>query len=263
TLMSASVRVSGPAPDPRAGRKKVVLVSGMRIFPAQTGGQLRSSGIARSLARMGYDVLVYSLAGRREDYRMGREPYRVQTIESRLTEETHLGPVFGLMQTVLRRLGQPRFWHYSVLSRGWVPRRLEEALDSADLVLSDFAFCPPVPGPWASKPWYLISHRLEHRLLAQGSASERRFAQSMRQVESEAPRRYRDIFACAEEDQEFFRAHDPRGRLGVPIIRCGVDSSAYIAPPGARDRVRSELGLSDQDWLLVFSGSRFGPNMDA
>jgi hypothetical protein len=30
-----------------------------------------------------------------------------------------------------------------------------------------------------------------------------------------------------------------------------------------RDRVRSELGFNDQDWVLVFSGSGFAPNVEA
>jgi glycosyltransferase involved in cell wall biosynthesis len=255
----------GPdGPERSVTSKKIVVLSGFRIFPVSTGGQVRTSSIARVLARMGYEVLLYSLAGRRTDYSFPRgRSYRIDPIEPRLTEETHLGVGYGLMQMVVRHLDQPRYWQFHLLKRGIVPGRLKSALRAADAILSDFSFCPPVPGPWSSKPWYLISHQLEYRLLEQASASQSRFAARMCEVERAAPRRYTDIFACAEEDRDFFRAHDPTGRLAVPIISCGVDPAAYVAPPGSRERIRGELGLGDDDKLLIFSGSGFRPNMEA
>jgi hypothetical protein len=42
-----------------------------------------------------------------------------------------------------------------------------------------------------------------------------------------------------------------------------VDSRAYVAEAGVRERVRSQLGLTEDDWLLVFSGSRYAPNLEA
>jgi hypothetical protein len=42
-----------------------------------------------------------------------------------------------------------------------------------------------------------------------------------------------------------------------------VDPTVYAVPPQTRARVRAELGLSDEDRLLLFSGSRFEPNLDA
>jgi glycosyltransferase involved in cell wall biosynthesis len=85
----------------------------------------------------------------------------------------------------------------------------------------------------------------------------------MRAIESAAPGRYQEILACAEEDHDFFRKHDPARRLRLPIVRNGVDPEAYRAPPGARERVRAELGLEEPDTLLVFSGSGFAPNVEA
>ena len=85
----------------------------------------------------------------------------------------------------------------------------------------------------------------------------------MRQVEVNAPRLFRDIFVCAEEDRDFFRHHDPAGRLKLPLIPCGVDPSAYRVAPGTRERVRAELSLSDADRVVVFAASRFGPNVEA
>jgi hypothetical protein len=246
--------------------KKIVLVSGNRLAPAATGGQVRSVGIASALARIGHSVHIFSTAGRREDYRSTNLRHgRVleSVIEPRLMETTYLGPIFAIAQTLGRRLEFPRVWQYHMLARGLIPRRLKQALHEADIVLSDLPYCPPIPGPWRGKPWYLISHNLEHRLLEQGSVREQRFADWMRGVEAAAPQTYTDIIACAEDDRAFFKAHDAQSRLMLPIVRCGVDPRLYSFSSEMRAQMRTKLELTDADWLLIFSASNFGPNFEA
>jgi glycosyltransferase involved in cell wall biosynthesis len=246
--------------------KNIVLVSGNRIAPAATGGQVRSIGIARALARIGHSVHIFSTAGRREDYQ-GPNLRRGMTMESdiepRLKESTHLGLTFGMTQALARRLHYPRVWQHHMLARGVVPKRLKQALQEADIVLSDLPYCPPIPGPWRQKPWYLISHNLEHKLLEQGGARQRRFANWMRGIEGAAPQTYTDILTCAEEDRTFFQAHDLRSSLLLPIVRCGVDPRLYSFSPGVRTQMRAKLGLHDEDRVLLFSGSGFPPNVEA
>src|SRR5216684_1007321 len=101
--------------------KNIVLVSGNRIAPAATGGQVRSISIARALARIGHSVHIFSTAGRREDYRGAnlRRGMPLQTaIEPRLKESTHLGITFALTQSLARRLDYPRVWQHQMLARG-------------------------------------------------------------------------------------------------------------------------------------------------
>jgi glycosyltransferase involved in cell wall biosynthesis len=244
----------------------IVLISGFRIFPTFTGGHIRTSSIARALARLGHRVLVYSLAGRNSDYRISdlrKSSYRVDQIEPNLQEETNLGLLFGLSQAVGRRLNLPRVWQYYLLRSGMVPRRLKLALKSADLIICDMPWCPPIAGAFPKTSWFLLSHNLEHRLLEQGPGCHKRFSGWMRTIESQAPSRYEEILACAEEDHDFFRRFDPGGRLRLPIVRNGVDPEAYRAPATAREGVRAELGLEERDTLLAFSGSNFAPNVEA
>jgi glycosyltransferase involved in cell wall biosynthesis len=246
--------------------KKIVLVSGNRIAPAATGGQVRTISIARALARSGHSVHIFSTAGRREDYRAANRRHGTMleiTIEPRLQESTYLGLTFALLQTLGRRLDYPRVWQHRMLAGGIVPQQLKQALREAEIVMSDLPYCPPIPGPWRDKPWYLVSHNLEHKLLEQGSARQRRFANWMRGVEGAVPQTYTDVLSCAEEDQAFFRAHDTRARLKVPIVRCGVDPRLYAFSPEMRPQMRATLGLTDADRVLVFSGSGFAPNVEA
>lgn len=246
--------------------KNILLISGFRIFPGSTGGHLRTGNIVRALARMGHQVCVYSLAGRNGDYgkqSIFGDSFRVDAIEPDLIEETNLGLGFGVLQTIGRRLGLPRVWQYTLLRMGWVPGRLRQRIREADVVLSDLPWCPPVGNGHRRKPWYLLSHNLEFRLLEQGPRLERWAAGWMRAVERAAPSRYRDILACAEEDQQFFRSHDAGRTKLIPVVRNGVDPAVYAAAPGVRERIRAELGLSEADHLLVFSGSNFAPNLEA
>jgi hypothetical protein len=246
--------------------KNIVLVSGNRIAPAATGGQVRSIGIARALARIGHSVRIFSTAGRKEDYQPGnlrRGMTMDKVIEPGLTESTHLGLTFGMMQAFARRLDYPRVWQHQMLTNGMVPKQLKQALREADIIFSDLPYCPPIPGPWREKPWFLISHNLEHKLLEQSSPRQQRFASWMRGIEGAAPQTYTDILACAEEDRSFFRTHDSRSELVLPIVRCGVDPQLYMLPPGMRARMRAKLGLNDEDCVLIFSASGFGPNVEA
>jgi glycosyltransferase involved in cell wall biosynthesis len=235
-----------------------------------TGGHVRTGGIARALSQLGHDVLIYSLAGRQADYRARgadgrRASENIEKIAAGLTEETNLGLGFGLVQAVGRRLDLPRYVQYRLLRLGWIPERLRLALRHADIVMSDMPWCPRIPGPWSNKPWLLISHNLEHELLEQGPPRHRRFARWMRRVEQAAPGTYTDILTCADGDRNFFRTRDMGSgepRL-LPLVRCGVDPGAYAVPPGTRERVRAELQVSDAERLVIFSGSGFGPNVEA
>src|SRR6188768_2752585 len=166
---------------------KVLLISGFRIFPTSTGGHIRTASITRALARMGYDVRIYSLAGRQGDYALKHalpNSYRLDHIEPNLIEETHLGLGFGVLQTIGRRRDRPRTWQAGLLQRGWVPLRLKQALEEADIILSDMPWCPRIPGPWSKKPWFLVSHNLEYRLLEQGTPAYRAVAPWMRALEA-------------------------------------------------------------------------------
>ena len=96
-----------PMHSGKNGGKAILLLSGFRIFPANTGGHVRTSSVARALARLGHRVQIFSLAGRQQDYRISKLwhlPDEVQEIEPNLTEHVHLGLGFGLLQALGRRL---------------------------------------------------------------------------------------------------------------------------------------------------------------
>jgi glycosyltransferase involved in cell wall biosynthesis len=242
--------------------RNVLILSGLRLFPNLSGGHLRSGNFAKALARLGYNVCVYSLAGRKEDYRKGLDLLQ-QKIEPGLVEEVNLSLPLGLAQTMARRLGLPRLWQYPILASGLIPKHLRERLHWADCVICDLPYVPPVPGPWRRKPWVLLSHNLEYRLLEQGSFRDRHFfAPLVQQWEQTASKRYDGILACAVEDQVFFQAHN-RQVKPIALVPNGIDSALYAPDARMRQSMRDELGYKPDDRVILFSGSRYAPNMEA
>ena len=244
--------------------RRIAIVSSFRIFPAETGGHLRTAAIARSLARLGHEVRIFALAGRRDDYRRrGGRISRVDTIEPNLTEEVHLGLGLGVAQATTRILRTARAWVPLVLASGRVPRRLRDTLDWADVCISDQPYCVPVRGFDANKPWLLLSHNLEHRLLERGPWQERMFASWLRRIEAAVPSRYQAVLTCADDDRQFFAEHDRDSRCRLVPVGCAVDPGAYQVGGEVRARLRTELGIADDETVFLFSGSRFQPNVDA
>ncbi len=242
--------------------KKIVLLSGLKIFPNISGGHLRSGGVAKSLARLGHEVKVYSIAGRRGDYGLG-ERFSEQQIEARLHEEIHLGWLVGLLQASARRLGLPRVWQYYLIRSGLVSTRMRKTLSEADLVICDLPYTPPVWSLEKSQSWWMLSHNLEHRLLEQGNALERALAPWMLKVARRAPQSYQQILACAPEDYQFFLHNRRKEDKRIVTLGNGIDPDVYRQASFERRELRASWGLEDEDWLIVFSGSRFQPNLEA
>jgi len=244
------------------GGKNILFISAWPISPATAGGQVRSLGFAQALVRLGHTVRIHTFGGRQEDYRRARGCIELQLAPG-LSQYTDLNLFHGLLQTTFRRLGAPPFWQYVLMRRGWVARELERAIDAADVVFSNMPHSAPLPGRFSRKPWIMLSHNVEWRLMEQGPWRERRWAGWMRRIESSAPARFADIVAVTTEDQQFYRDHDASHRQHVPIVGCGVDAAVYLPQPEERLRIRAQHGIADDERVVIFTGSRFAPNLQA
>jgi len=242
----------------------ILIISASEIVPTISGGTVHTYGVAKSLLRLGYTVHIYCIAARKDSYgNRTKTGHSLLEIEPGLTQETNLNLGIGLIQTLARRAGMPRIWQFWMMRLGWVPQRLKEAVRNADAVICDMPHTPPLRGKWGSKPWYMMSHDLTWRQLAQSGLKERIWTRWMRQVEASAPQRYTDIIAVTTEDQSFFRANDACGNCILPIIGSSVDPENYLPDASVREQTRRELGIADDERLILFSGSRFGPNIEA
>ncbi|MFW7377336.1 MAG: glycosyltransferase family 4 protein [Oligoflexus sp.] len=243
-------------------RKKVLIISGIRIFPPQSGGHQRTANLAKALARQGYCVKIYALTARRNDYHE-RLSFKSFPIESHLEELVDVKAWRGLCQALFRRLGLARVWQYFLLPYRFLPKALIQEIDQADLVFCDFPFFSFVEKIKGLKPIILISHNLEHRILQQESEWKRKLlAPWVQNLEARAGQQYHGVFACTDEDARFFQVHAPQSTT-IKIVPNGVDGRWYKRNEQQRRDTRQQLGIADDEIVLLFTASAYEPNRQA
>jgi glycosyltransferase involved in cell wall biosynthesis len=233
--------------------RKILVVSGLQIYPPESGGMLRTSSLIGALVARGFDVTVYSMVGRKPDYLAGKRS-GTELIKERLREYVDRGRFWAALQFAAYRLGLPPFWITLILALH-IPRKLREALAACDAVIIDFPFLFPLARATA-KPVALNTHNVEADLLQRPWAKrlvasiERRAAQSVRQV-----------FCCSESDRAFFAPLVGGGQTS--IVPNGIDPARFAGIAAQRVALRAALGYTDEDRVLFFAASSFGPNVEA
>jgi glycosyltransferase involved in cell wall biosynthesis len=214
---------------------------------------LRTSSLIGALVARGFDVTVYSMVGRKLDYLAGKTS-GTETINERLHEYVDRGRFWAALQFAAYRLGLPPFWITLVLALR-TPGKLRELLVSCNAVIVDFPFIFPLAKA-TTKPVALNTHNVEadlwqrpwiKRLVA---AIERRAAQSVRHV-----------FCCSEGDHAFFASL--AGARRTSIVPNGIDPARFAGIAAKRGPLRAALGYTNEDRVLLFAASSFGPNVEA
>lgn len=232
---------------------KVLVLSGLQIFPAESGGMLRTASLVGALEERGFEVQIYSMVGRKADYKAGRKSATV-TISARVREYVDRGRFWALLQLVAYRLSLPPFWITLVLALH-TPKMLRQLLAWSDAVIVDFPFLyPPVRG--SPKPTVLNTHNVEadlwkrpwlKRLIAR---IERRAAASVNRV-----------VCCSAGDRSFFAALVGEDR--TVVVPNGIDITRFDGIMTHRGPLRAAMGYRESDKVLLFAASSFGPNVEA
>jgi glycosyltransferase involved in cell wall biosynthesis len=233
--------------------RKILVVSGLQIYPPESGGMLRTSSLIDALVARGFDVTVYSMVGRKRDYLAGR-PSGTEAIKERLREYVDRGRFWAALQFAAYRLQLPPIWITLVLALH-TPQKLRGLLASSDAVIVDFPFLFPAARS-TGKPVALNTHNVEADLCRRPwmkrlvATIERRAAQSVRHV-----------FCCSEGDRSFFAHHVGIDRTS--IVPNGIDPTRFAGIDVERGPLRATLGYTDEDRVLLFAASSFGPNVEA
>jgi glycosyltransferase involved in cell wall biosynthesis len=233
--------------------RKILVLSGLQIFPFESGGTLRSSGLLRALAARGYDVTIYTMVGRKPDY-LARKPSGTELINDRLRQYIDRGRFWGALQFVAYRLGLPPFWITLVLSL-YTPRKLRELLAGCDAVIVDFPFLYP-PARRTTKPVALNTHNVEADLWPKSWMKKLVGAIERRSVGS-----VDHVFCCSERDRAYFSAFIGAGKTSV--VPNGIDLARFNGIARQRAALRAALGYTDSDRVLLFTASSFAPNVEA
>ena len=236
--------------------KRLAFVSGLQLFPALSGGQLRSTGLAKALVHHGFEVSIYSLIGRSPEYREGK-PSELVPLGPHLSEYIDRRRTKAAIQFASYRLDVPPIWISEYL-RFRIPSPLAERLEAADAVIVDFPFLARV-FDHAKKPRVLNTHNIEHHLLAGGGVKALIRAR-VKQLEEAACREADLVCACSDTDAEYFRGV---GAKEVMLVPNGIDVTRFDAARARRDSMRAELKVAGDETLVLFPASKFGPNREA
>ena len=249
----------------------IVLITNNRIFPPVSGGHLRTANIAKSLANAGIHTVVLSMTGRRSDYRLTlarSQRVLLNPVGSHLTEIVDLHPIRAIWQGVFRRLNLARVWQYYGLSYSSMRVEFLAELQRADLVICDFPFFSFAGKKYKpGQRWVLLSHNLEHQIYRQMSSWFYRslVAKIIERIERSASDRYDAILLCGEDEHKFFasQASTRLTSLGLLQIPNGVERFQTTMTADQRRALRQKLGISDDQHVLLFTGSRYQPNIEA
>jgi len=255
--------------DPPVGGK-VLFLSGLQIYPAQSGGNLRSYALANALEYRGFEVFVYSLMGRKHDYLALRRS-AIQTWPDGIEEYVDRRVPWFLAQYASYGLALPPVWITAYLSAAAIspgeimlPALLRAKLAWCDIVVADTPFAHTIfMAPSAQGRLRVVNtHNVEHHMLDDPYRWQHRWMRDIvRRLEVAAAEAADVLVSCSASDQQFFEAH-ARVRESV-LIPNGVDVTRFVGIETHRERMRQELGLADDVKAFLFTASKWGPNREA
>lgn len=235
--------------------KKIIFASGLQIFPAESGGQLRSSNLCLSLAELGYNVEIYSFTGRKRDYLSRRKKY-AQQINKNLTEHVNLNPLWGLIQYLFYKFSLPPLW-LTFLTFFYVPKALREKIKNSDILILDFPFLYPLTNKTTILT-FINTHNAEYEL-----SSNSFVAKIVKKIELKSFAKAKAIFFCSLFDQEKFIAD----YQGLPqksfILPNGINFLHFQFDSALRKEYRKKYQINERQTIFLFTGSSYTPNIEA
>lgn len=232
--------------------KRVLICSGIQVFPAESGGHWRTASLCKRLAEKN-EVVLHSLTGRKKDYLKGAKS-GVSYMSHGLTEYVDRNRVSGFLQWASYRLGLPPLW-LTALALLWPSKALRAELSKADVVVIDFPYLFPL---WRHTRGLnvLNTHNVEHRL------AKPWLRPLVQMIEKHAASICDTVLACSREDREWFDLQLGFARK-TEIFKNGADPKRFQLPAGVRRQTRESLGFKPDEKVILFAGSSFQPNIEA
>ncbi|MGZ3773950.1 MAG: glycosyltransferase [Pseudobdellovibrionaceae bacterium] len=234
--------------------RKIIFISGLQIFPAMSGGQLRSANLCISLADLGYEVEVYSLTGRKKDYLSFKSKHK-NTVSPRISETVDMNPLWGLLQFVFYKLDLPPLW-ITFLLKFYVPKDLTRILSQDKFVILDFPFLYPIFDKILSQEKWLNTHNAEFELCNKSPY----LSKKVKEIELKSFGKAEHILFCSDNDRHKFLFDTPSLLTKSSILSNGVDLKKFNFEPPQRQLWREKLNIKEQHTVFLFTGSAYAPN---
>jgi len=236
--------------------KKIVFISGIQIFPPQSGGQLRSANFCRSLAQLGHQVEVYSFTGRKIEYKKFRKSCE-NKIDNNITEYVNRNIFFGIIQHLFYQLSLPPFW-LTILTRFYQPKILKNKINQSDSIVLDFPYLYPI-NKTTEKPIRLNTHNAEFELFQKSP----KISRLTKKIELKSFQKMDHIFFCSLHDQQAFLENHKELEFKSSILSNGIDISLFNHKNQKDNEIRENLKINKDQKVFLFTGSYYYPNIDA
>lgn len=236
--------------------KNMLLISGLQIFPTESGGQLRSANICQALVKQGFSVKIYSFTGRRKNYLKLKNSMN-NNIHKNLNEFINQNIIFGLIQFLFYKFSLPPFW-LTLLTKYTIPKELSRLIESHDNIMIDFPYLHNISSH-TSKPILLNTHNVEHELFL----NRPKISNIIRNIEIEAIKKSRHVFSCNRNDIETLKNQSTTLDNKFSLLPNAIDLNKFINIKSQRDLIRNSLNISGKIKVFLFTGSQYAPNIEA
>ena len=198
-----------------------------------------------------------SLTGRKVDYLSGRTSFTQKPYPG-IQETVLLGRLWGVLGFLAYRLNVPFFWQ-SLLLYLYLPKEVRAQSDHADLVIFDFPYLVTAKKHFKGKPTLLNTHNIESELWPQKIW---KFLVNKYEHWSFGQTDFITFCTTREKDQ-VIQALGPTIKAGVIPNGLNVNDLEKYRSVHEREKFRQLIDASPEHLVCVFSGSNFGPNVEA
>ena len=240
--------------------KKIVFISGIQIFPPESGGQIRSANFCRALKKLDLQIEIYSFTGRKKDYFNFKKNDEIK-IEENISEFTNRNPALGFIQFLFYQFKLPPIW-LTLMTKLYLPKTLRNKLNKCDMILLDFPYLYPIAA-YSKKPIRLNTHNAEYQLHKKNPV----VVKLVKKIELKCFKAVEHIFFCSVLDQQVYINAYPDINKKSSILPNGVDLAQYKSETQSsyevRRLIRQNLNISTEKNILLFTGSQYHPNIEA
>lgn len=233
--------------------RKIIFVSGIQIFPPESGGQLRSANLCRSLIKLGFQIEIYSFTGRKADYINKVQSGEVRITEN-LTEYVNRSRTLGIVQYLFYKFHLPPFW-LTWLTHLYLPTTLKAKIQKCDNLLLDFPFLYPVAKK-TSAPLRVNTHNAEYELYA----DQPFLSKMVKKTEVESFKKAETVIFCNDNDRKKFIADYPELGSKSLILPNGLDLADFKFNFEERRALRKQYNIAEDQKVFLFTGSKYLPN---
>ena len=236
--------------------KKLIFISGIQIFPPESGGQVRSANICRAYKNLGYEVEIYSFTGRKNDYLKFKKTSET-IIEEKLTERVNRNPIMGLTQYLFYIFKLPPLW-LVWLTQLYIPKDLKNLIKDQKLIILDFPYLFPIINRTKNKV-IVNTHNAEYELFTKKPL----ICKIVKTYEMKCFQEADQIYFCTEEDAKKYSSTLSELEKKLLIIPNGVDVLSFTPKKEIRTKTREKLKINENQKVILFTGSKYGPNIEA